>query len=321
METARYDFIIIGAGPAGLAAAQYASRAGLLTLLIDESAPGGQAGGIVTLENYPGIFPPLSGRNFVEMLRQQAVSFGAQLVRTRVSSVDKPGELFLVNTAGRRFSAPSLLVATGAEHRALSVPGEKEFACRGVSYCAVCDGPFFRGGRIVVVGGGDSACDAASYLSTLSPSVTIVHRGERLRAQQAAAARVLADPHISVRFNASVAEIRGTDRVSSVLLRAAAGASCEIPADAVFIFVGMKPRTELFDMLRTDADGYIVTDEDMRTSVPGLYAAGDVRSKSFRQIVTACADGAIAAHQAAIYVRSECSAVSLCSAGAGEGRR
>ncbi|HBG66883.1 MAG TPA: thioredoxin-disulfide reductase [Treponema sp.] len=311
METAQYDFIIIGAGPAGLAAAQYAARSGLRTLLADESAPGGQAAGIVALENYPGIFPAIGGRDFVEALRLQAVSFGARLVRAKVSSVDKTGRLFRVTCAGAAYAAPALLLASGAEHRVLAVPGEKEFAGRGVSYCALCDGPFFKGKRVVIVGGGDSACDAASYLSALGSSVTLVHRRSRLRAQQALVERVLADPHVSVRFDASVVEIRGSDRVSSVLLRDPSGCAAELPAEAVFVCVGMRPRTELFDILRTDAEGYIVTDENMRTSVPGLYAAGDVRSKALRQLVTACADGAVAAHQAELYVRQEKASAAL----------
>jgi len=202
------------------------------------------------------------------------------------------------------FTAPTLLLATGAEHRKLGIPGEKEFAGRGVSYCATCDGPFFRNKNIIVVGGGDSACDEASYLATLSPHVTIVHRKSQFRAQKAVADRVLHNKNITTRFNATVSEIRGDKKVTSVVLAdSVTGAQSELPADGVFIFVGMIPRTSLFQTVPVDENGYIKTDEDMHTIIPGLFAAGDVRSKSFRQVVTACADGAIAAHEAAKYIR------------------
>lgn len=305
MENKVFDFIIIGAGPAGLAAAQYASRANIKTLLLDESVPGGQVLNIFNFENYPGLFPAINGATFVENAKQQALSFGTQIVQTSVSSVDKVKDNFVVETRDGSMSAPALLLATGAEHRKLAVPGEKEFAGRGVSYCATCDGPFFRNKNIVVVGGGDSACDEATYLATLSEHITMVHRKSQFRAQKAVADRVLANKNISVKFNTVVSEIRGDKKVTSVIIAdAVTGVQSEIPADGVFIFVGMIPRTSLFQMLPVDENGYIKTDENMHTIIPGLFAAGDVRSKSFRQVVTACADGAIAANEAAKYIRN-----------------
>ena len=304
MENTDFDFIIIGAGPAGLTAAQYSSRANISTLLIDQGLLGGQVTNISGLENYPGVFPAVNGFSFIATMKEQAETFGARIVQTIVSSVDKVDGRFLVRTSSGDFRSRTLLLATGAEHRKLGVRGEEEFAGRGVSYCATCDGPFFRGKDVVVVGGGDSACDEATYLSSLCSHVTVVHRKAQFRAQKAVAERVLGNPKITVRFNSVVSEIKGDGKVGSVeLTDTKSGAREELPASAVFIFVGMAPRTNLFSTLKTDEGGYIITNEDMETLVPGLYAAGDVRSKSFRQLVTACSDGAIAAHQAEKFIR------------------
>ncbi len=304
-----YDFIIIGAGAAGLSAAQYASRAGLKTLVIDQSLPGGQVLNIMHLENYPGLFPSVDGASFIGSMEEQAKAFGAEIIQTSVSSIDKIGNDFLVNTSSGLYRSLTLLLATGAGHRKLNVPGEKEFEGRGVSYCATCDGPFFRNKNVIVVGGGDSACDEAMYLSTLCSHVTVVHRKSSFRAQKAVAERVLSNPKISVEFNSVVKEIRGDKKVSSIIITQNQG-DCtstekEISCDGIFIFVGMIPRTELFEILRKDESGYIVTDEKMATLVPGLFAAGDVRSKPFRQIITAASDGAIAAYQAGLFVREK----------------
>lgn len=305
MKTVSCDYIVVGAGVAGLSSAQYAARSGLSTIVIDISEPGGQALHIMELENYPGVFPKVSGKDFVASLNAQAQAFGAHVVQAHITAVDKIGTLFHVRTHDQEYTAPAVLIATGAEHKKLGVQGEKELSSRGVSYCAVCDGPFFRGKNIVVVGGGDSACSEALYLATLSEHVTLMHRRMQFRAEHALAERVQKNENITIRFNTIVKEIRGNGRVQSVLIEdVASGSQSELPADAVFIFVGMKARTELFDMLPKDALGCIVTNEKMETIVPGLYCAGDVRAKEFRQIVTAAADGAIAAHAAASYVQT-----------------
>lgn len=303
-EKTEFDLIIIGAGPAGLAAAQYSARANLQTLVLDQGLGGGQAANIFNLENYPGVFPPVQGFQWISTMKNQAESFGAVIMQALVSSVDKVEERFLVKTHSGDFSSTALIVATGAEHRSLGAPGEKEFSGRGVSYCATCDGPFFRNKDVVVVGGGDSACDEAVYLSTLCSHVTVVHRKGQFRAQKAVAQRVLSNPKISVRFNSQVTQIMGDKKVSSVeITDTVTGEKSTLETSAVFIFVGMIPQTSLFSNLKTDEAGYIVTDGEMATSIPGLYAAGDVRSKSFRQIVTACSDGAIASHSAQNYIR------------------
>jgi thioredoxin reductase (NADPH) len=298
-----FDFIIVGAGPAGMAAAQYAARSGLKTLLLDAGFPGGQVAMIFNLENYPGFFPAANGFEFIAKMKDQAVAFGANILQAQVSSIDKIQNEYSIKTSAGTFTAPAVLLATGADHRKLGIPGEKEFFGRGVSYCATCDGPFFRNKKIVVVGGGDSACDEATYLSTIG-QVTIVHRKASFRAQKAVAQRVLSNPAITVKFNSSVTAVFGEAKVSSVeLTDTVTGEKSVLETDAVFVSVGMLPRTELLSNLKTDDAGYIITNEDMETSVPGLYAAGDVRSKSFRQVVTACADGAIAANSAQKFIR------------------
>lgn len=304
-----HDLIIIGAGAAGLAAAQYAGRANLDTLVIEEKGEGGQAVFIDLLENYPGIVEPISGAELAARMRQQAERFGAKFAAGTVTGLGKRSGEFTVTVeredgSNTVLAARTVLVATGAEHRKLGVPGEAEFAGKGVSWCASCDGPFFRGKHIVVAGGGDAACDEAAFLARLTDRVTMVHRRDRFRAQKALAGRTLANPHIAVRFNSKITEIRGTTgpggKVASVLLEdTVTGAREELACDAVFEFVGMDPRTELASLAKRDEGGYILTDENMQTSIPGLFAAGDIRAKPFRQIVTAAADGAIAAHSAA----------------------
>ncbi|MDR2101848.1 MAG: thioredoxin-disulfide reductase [Treponema sp.] len=301
------DLIIVGAGPAGLTAAQYGARANLRVLVIEQLAPGGQALLIDVLENYPGNLPSgdgpaKSGFDFAQDLYRQAEGFGARFLSETVSSLDKEGNLLVLRLGnGEERRASAVIIATGAEHRKLDIPGENQFYGRGVSYCATCDGPFFKEKRIFVVGGGDAACDEAQYLSRLSSQVILVHRRERLRAQKALAERTLGNPHIRVWFNTRMREIRGDQRVSSVLLEKD-GQIREEAADAVFIFAGMIPRTSLASQVEKDENGYILTDQRMASSLPGVFAAGDVRAGSFRQVVVAAGEGAVAAHSAAEYI-------------------
>jgi thioredoxin reductase (NADPH) len=304
METIRYDFIIIGGGIAGLTAAQYGSRSNMHTLVIEAGACGGQALNIFNLENYPGLFPPVDGSEFMQKMETQAKEFGADIMQASVESLDKTGDLFTIKTSKGFYTAPAVLIATGADHRHLGIPGEEKFTGTGVSYCATCDGPFFRNKRVAVIGGGDSACDEALYLSGLTPQVTLIHRKGQLRAQKVSADRVLSSDRISVKFNTVVREIRGTTKVQSLLLEnTKTGEQSEFPVDGVFVFIGMDPRTSLVNTLERDEIGCIVTNCEMETAVPGLFCAGDVRSKSFRQLVTAASDGAIAAHNAEKYIQ------------------
>ena len=304
-----YDLIIIGGGVAGLSAAQYAGRSNLKTLVIEEKNEGGQAALIGLLENYPGVLEPISGYDFSVNLKKQALNFGAEFTYGKVTGLGRRENNFLVpiETADAdpvTYEARTVLLATGADHRKLKVPGEDEFTGRGVSYCATCDGPFFKNRHIVVVGGGDAACDEAGFLAHLTDRVTMIHRRDRFRAQKALAERTLKNPHIKAIFNTAVREIRGGEgpmgKVNSVIIEnVTTGEREELPCDAVFVFVGMDPRTELASLAKQDESGYLITDERMQTSIRGLFAAGDIRAKPFRQVVTACSDGAIAAHSAA----------------------
>lgn len=313
------DLLILGAGPGGLSAAQYGARANLKVMVLEEMAPGGQALNIENLENYPGNvaygeIPVRSGFDFSTDLHRQAEGFGAEFIMEGAAALKKEGDLFSVTLIGGKIlRAPALILATGAKRRTLDVPGEEQFYGRGVSYCATCDGPFFKDKRMLVVGGGDSACDEAQYLSRLSDKITLIHRKGMFRAQKALAERVLANPRITVRFNTRLLEIRGGTsqggRVAQVLLEhdgEAGPVQSEEETDAVFIFAGSLPQTALVQNTGVEFDeaGYVVTDQCMATKVPGLFAAGDVRSSPFRQVVVAAGEGAIAAHCAAAYIDS-----------------
>ena len=302
MENKVFDYIIIGAGPAGLSSAQYAARSGLNTIVFEGAGAGGQVAQIADLENYPGVYPAVNGYDFIETMRTQALAFGAKIQQVQISSIDKKGKDFIIQTKDSVYSAPTLCIATGAIHKPLGVPGEKEFSGRGVSYCATCDGPFFKNKKIFVVGGGDSACAEAVYLTSISQDVSIIHRRDTFRAQKAIVDKMLA-AGVKPVYDTVVKSINGSMKVTSLTLEnVKTSATTEVECNAVFIFAGMSPQTELVDMIKKDEGGYIITDEKMQTSIPGLFAAGDVRAKPFRQIVTAVNDGAIAAHSAKEFI-------------------
>jgi thioredoxin reductase (NADPH) len=273
-------------------------------LAFEQLAPGGQALNIEALENYPGVIPAKPGSDFAEDLRRQAEQFGARFTVEPVLSVAKEGTRFRVGLSkGAGVTAYAVIIATGAKHRTLDIPGEKEFYGRGVSYCAVCDGPFFKNKKIVVVGGGDAACDEAQYLSRIASQVVLIHRRGSFRAQKALAERVLHNPAIEVRFNTRMLEIQGDTRVTQVTLEnTVTGERRAEAAQAVFIFAGVTPQTALVPDLAVDGGGYLLTDQNMATALPGLFAAGDVRASPFRQVVVAAGEGAVAAHRAAAYI-------------------
>lgn len=302
---AQRDLIVVGGGAAGLAAAQYGARGGLDVLVLEQLAAGGQALVIDAVENYPGIAEPVSGFEFSRRMEEQASRFGAELRNATVSAIRREGGAFAVETDQGAFAALAVVLATGATHRRLGVPGESELAGRGVSYCATCDGPLFKGKRMVVVGGGDAACDEATYLANLASSVLMVHRRGQLRAQKALADRTMANPKIEVRFHTEVRRVLGDAKVSGVrLVENTSGREYEEAADAVFIFIGSIPQTAAAAGVRLDEAGYVVTDQRMQTSIPGLFAAGDVRSTPFRQLVVAAGEGAVAAHAAGQYLEA-----------------
>ncbi|GMO43425.1 MAG: thioredoxin-disulfide reductase [Termitinemataceae bacterium] len=309
-----YDLVIVGAGPAGLTAAQYGARAGLSTQVLEQGAVGGQALLIDILENYPGNYTGKSGNDVMLDIKEQALAFGAEISSGKAFSISKNGNhnrgaWYIGLEDGGTISASAVILATGARHNTLNIDGETELAGRGVSYCAACDGPFFKGKKIFVAGGGDSACDEARFLGRLSKNIILVHRRDKLKAQKSIARRILADPAVTVRLNTRILAIKGRDRVESLVLEnIQSGETSEESADAVFVFTGIIPRNELVafspphNRPKMDRGGFIITDQNMQTTIAGLFAAGDVCSTPFRQVVVACGQGAIAAHSAAEYI-------------------
>lgn len=299
------DLIIIGGGGAGLSAAQYGARGNLRTLVLEELSSGGQALLIDALENYPGFPEPINGFDFTQNMEKQARKFGAEFQSATVTALRKENGFFVVETDKGPMTSDTVILATGAVHKSLGVPGEAELAGKGVSYCATCDGAFFKGKRMLVVGGGDAACDEAMYLSHLASGILMIHRKDKFRAQKALAARVLANPKIEVRFSTELRRIEGSPNVARVVLvDNKTGREREEEISAVFIFIGSDPKSGLVDVLGVARDdvGYVETNQRMETSVPGLYAVGDVRATPFRQLVVAAGEGAIAAHAAGQYI-------------------
>lgn len=301
----KYDLIIIGGGAAGLSAALYGARAKLSVLLFDVSGGGGQMFQINDLENYPGVFPAVSGFDLAEVFQKQATHFGAEIKQEEVNSLEKNDGEFFIKTQKDEYTAKAVILATGATHRKLDVKGEAEFTGKGVSYCAICDGAFFRNKHVIVVGGGNSALTETIFLLQFVNRVTLVHRRNEFRADRINVERVLADKRVSIEYDSILAEIKGENKVNSAILEnVKSGEKKEIQADGVFVFVGMLPKSELSCGAKKNTGGYIETDLKMRTSVSGLYAVGDVRNTVLRQLVTAASDGAIAAIDANEYIRN-----------------
>lgn len=300
----QYDTIILGAGPGGMTAATYASRANMSVLMIDRGIYGGQMNNTAEIENYPG-FPSILGPELAEKMYASSTQFGAEYAFGTVLHVEAQADgSWRVVTDMDEYSANTVIVATGAAYKKLDVPGEEAFAGRGVSYCAVCDGAFFRGQHVIVVGGGDSAVEEATYLAGLADHVTIVHRRDKLRAQQILQDRAFANEKISFVWNSEVEEILGDDKkVTGVRVRDnQTDGTSEIDAAGVFIYVGLLPVSDpVQDLGITDANGWIMTNDRMETSQPGIFAIGDVREKELRQITTAVGDAAVAGQNAFSY--------------------
>ena len=300
----QYDTIILGAGPGGMTAATYASRANMSVLMIDRGIYGGQMNNTAEIENYPG-FPSILGPELAEKMYASSTQFGAEYAFGTVFHVEAQADgSWRVVTDMDEYSANTVIVATGAAYKKLDVPGEEAFAGRGVSYCAVCDGAFFRGQHVIVVGGGDSAVEEATYLAGLADHVTIVHRRDKLRAQQILQDRAFANEKISFVWNSEVEEILGDDKkVTGVRVRNnQTEETSEIDAAGVFIYVGLLPVSDpVQDLGITDANGWIMTNDRMETSQPGIFAIGDVREKELRQITTAVGDAAVAGQNAFSY--------------------
>ncbi len=299
-----YDVIIIGAGPAGMTAAVYTSRANLSTLMLERGVPGGQMANTEEVENYPG-FDHILGPELSTKMFDHAKKFGAEYAYGDVKEVIDGKEYKTIKAGSKEYKARSIIISAGAEYKKIGVPGEQELGGRGVSYCAVCDGAFFKGKELLVVGGGDSAVEEGVYLTRFASKVTIVHRRDELRAQKILQDRAFANEKIDFIWNHTVKQINDKDgKVGSVtLVSTKDGEEMEFPADGVFIYIGMVPLTKPFESLGiTNSNGYIETNEQMETKVPGILAAGDIREKTLRQIVTATGDGSIAAQNAQHYV-------------------
>ncbi len=299
------DVLVIGAGPGGMTAALYASRANLKTILIEKGAPGGELINTADVENYPG-YTKISGPDLAQNFYDSAMAFGAQHEFGDVSLVSLEGDMKQVHLGDKVYQAPVVILATGAHHRELQVPGEDTLNGRGVSYCAVCDGFFFRDKNIVVVGGGDSAVEEGTYLTQFAKSVSIIHRRDELRAQKILQDRAFANDKIHFIWDTVVEEIQGDQAVTGVGVRnVKTDERKELPIDGVFIYVGLVPNSALVkDLGITDDQGWIVTNEKMETKVPGVFAVGDVRYKHLRQVATAVGDGSIAGQGAYDYIQA-----------------
>jgi thioredoxin reductase (NADPH) len=301
-----FDLVIIGAGVAGLTAAMFAGRYGLKLAVVEQLGAGGQISNAERIENFPGFPQGLGGHELGPLLHEQAEAAGAEFVLDTVQRLEMSGEHRVVRCAGESLRARAVIMAAGSSLRSLGIPGEEKFLGRGVSHCASCDGAFFAGREVCVIGGGDSALDEALVLTEHAARVTIIHRGESLDAQQALQDRIAANGKIAIVLQTSVEEIIGDESVSAVRLRdLASGATHLQEAKGVFVYVGLEPNTAfLRGVLKLDAAGHIETDINMCTSLAGVFAAGDIRQHSVAQLAAAAGDGATAAISAFRYLQS-----------------
>jgi thioredoxin reductase (NADPH) len=301
------DLVILGGGPAGLTAGLYASRARVPVVVIEKGLPGGQLTATETVDNYPGFSEPILGVELAQKMEAQARKFGVEIIQADVRLVTSTDEGFSISAEGSNtLAGRALILATGASPIKLGIPGELKLAGRGVSYCAVCDGPFFRDLEIAVVGGGDSAVEEACYLSRFASKVHLIHRRDKLRAVKEIQEKAFADPKVLIHWNTVPVEILGKGEVQGMRIRSVIDGSEEVlPVGGVFFYVGLTPSTDGFrDLIDTDERGFVITDHRMACSMPGVFAAGDIRAKTLRQISTAVGDGATAAYSAQQYLES-----------------
>lgn len=302
------DVLILGAGPAGLSAAIYAARAKLITAVVDEGLPGGQTASTYHVANYPGTNGVIRGIDLVENMKKQALDFGAFIDDMKeIHEINLSGEEKHIRTEDTDYYAKSVIIATGAQPRKLPAEGEKEFRGRGVHYCATCDGALYQDADIMVVGGGNSAVDEAIFLTRFAKKVTLVNIHESLNASKAAQDELFKNSAINVLWNHNIIQINGETFVKSVTAEdLKTGEQKEIATDGIFVYIGMEPKTAPFkDVLKLNEQGYIIADEDMKTNIPGVFAAGDVRNKRIRQISTAVGDGTIAGIMAEKFVNGK----------------
>lgn len=302
-----YDLIILGGGAAGLTAAIYGGRGLLKTAIIDTEVTGGQLNKILEIENYPG-FPLIGGYDLVEKLEEHADKFNVdKFIMQEIVKVDLSLQTKIIETTETIFKAKTVIIATGAKLMKIGVPGETELIGRGVSYCAVCDGAFFRDKEVSVIGGGNAAVEEALYLTRFASKVNIIHRRDELRAEKIYQEKAFAHNKINFIWNTVVTAVNGKDKVESISVQnTKTGETGEIKTDAVFPYIGYSPNTELFrDQIKLDKNGFIETDTNLSTSCEGVYAAGDVRVSPLRQVVISCADGALSATSAAKYLEEK----------------
>ncbi|HHL40235.1 MAG TPA: thioredoxin-disulfide reductase [Deltaproteobacteria bacterium] len=299
-----YDLVIIGGGPAGLTAGIYAQRARLRTLLVEKEFVGGQIAVSDVIENYPG-FPSISGAGLMEKFEAHAKGLGLEIRFAAVERMEEDGDAKVLHTSEGELRSKAVIVATGAKPRRLGVPGEREFTGKGVSYCATCDGPFFRDRRVMVVGGGDTAVKEAVYLSKIAAKVYIVHRRDALRAEKIIQEKAMAAENIEILWSHVLREVKGdgTGVSGAVVEDLKSSQRREIPLHGVFVFVGINPTTDFIDVEKDDR-GFIVTDRNLETSRKGVFAAGDCRDTPLLQVSTAVGDGALAAFAAGAYIES-----------------
>ena len=299
-----YDMIVVGGGPGGYTAALYAARAGLDTIVLEKLSAGGQMALTEQIDNYPGFENGIDGFSLAEKMQKQAERFGVRSEYAEVLRMDLTAVPKLVETSEGIFRGKTVVLATGADPRTLGVAGETELLGRGVAYCAACDGMFYKGKTVVVVGGGNSAAADALLLSRVAKKVIFVHRRDTLRATKIYHQPLMQAENLEFRWNSTVTELLQEDKLTGVKLKDVnTGEETTVPCDGLFISVGRKPATELVQgQLELDRSGYIVAGETTETSIPGVYAVGDVRTKPLRQVVTAVADGAVAVHMAEKYI-------------------
>ncbi len=306
MPQADYDLIIAGGGPAGLTAGLYAGRAMLKTLLLEKMILGGQAASTFLIENYPGFPDGIPGPELSQAMEKQAKNFGLIIESGEIGALRPAGKLLEIETGGRNLLTKAVIIATGVEPKKLGIPGEEELKGRGVSYCATCDGPFFRNQEIAVVGGGDSAVEEAIYLTRFAGKVYLLHRRNALRAEKILQDRAFKNPKIEILWDTVVTKVVGQNGVDGLEIRNVKNqAARDLKVGGVFFYVGWLPLTGfLKGVVPLDGSGYVLTETNMATSIPGVFAAGDVRQKTLRQVATAVGDGALAAFSAEKYIES-----------------
>ena len=290
-----YDVAIIGAGPAGMTAAIYAARAGYTTIMFEAGTPGGQAATTDSIENYPGFPQGVNGSELMFKFFEQCQNFGVETVFEYVESLSLEGDVKSIKTTTNHYEAKVIVIASGAKPKTLGVPNEDKFRGRGVSYCATCDGFFFKDKAVAVIGGGDTAVEEAMYMTKMCSHVTLIHRRDQLRANKTAQARAFKNDKLEIVYNTVLDEIAGENKVSSLKLRnTVTDETSNLEIEGVFIFAGYAPNVDFLpEILAKDAYGYLLTDEHMQTNISGVYAIGDVRQKPIRQVTTAVGDGGV----------------------------